>query len=534
MKPESEERALRITTIAAVVGCALGLMLCGPAASQDAAATTEATAHQAAPTAMSGALEGTVGADQYIVGPGDVLEVGFWGEVSRSERIVVSPDGDALISPVGPLRVAGLTLAQARQLVREKLAPYYRPSILSVSLIDLRTFQVHVVGSVAKPGAVEASAVTRVSQAIRLAGGLAEGASQRNILVVRGDERLTVDLTRYLLLGDNRANPFLSDGDVVNVPPGLESVYIYGSVYREGGYEFVEGESLGDLIDLGGGLRPEALAGSIELVRFDADSPDRSHLVPLPPDSADCGAVALAPGDRVFVRAREGWHRDAKVAVRGEVRFPGVYVIEEGVETLTGLVARAGGLTERASLADATVTRTAYAGTVFPVESGIEASKDLEGAFTDREIQLAQTLGREPKGTMSLRFEDIFGARGERSDLVLVDGDLVTVPKASMSVRVSGQVAVPGLVPYKPGEPYSYYIKAAGGFARGADLGGTRVVTAMSGEMVRVGGAEIRPGDMIWIPRKADRSGWVVLRDIIEVLAQMATIYVVADQIASE
>jgi protein involved in polysaccharide export with SLBB domain len=538
MGPGSEERALRKTAIAGVLGCALGcalgLVICGPAASQDAPVAVQAPAYQAAPPAKVGVLEGTVGADQYIVGPGDVLEIGFWGEVSRSEQVVVSPDGDALVSPVGPLRVAGLTLAQARQLVREKLAPYYRPSILSVSLIGLRTFQVHVVGSVARPGAIEASAVTRVSQAISLAGGLAEGASERNIRVARGGRRLDVDLTRYLLLGDNQSNPFLGDGDVINVPPRLESVYIYGSVYREGDYEFVEGESLRGLIELAGGLRPEALAGSIELVRFDADKPDESAPVPLPPDSAGYGAVTLMPGDRVFVRAREGWHRDAKAVVRGEVRFPGVYPIEEGVETLTGLVARAGGLTERASLADATVTRTAYSGTVFPVEVGIEASKEIEGAFADRELQLAQTLGRERKGTMSLKFDDIFGDRGERSDLILVDGDIVTVPKASMSVRVSGQVGAPGLVPYKPGEPYSYYIEMAGGFARGADLGGTRVVTAMAGEMVGVGGTEIRPGDMIWVPRKAERGGWTVVKDIIQVLAQVATIYVVADQLSSQ
>jgi protein involved in polysaccharide export with SLBB domain len=527
-------RATIVIFASCLVGSALTLLLSGQALSQESTPASQAPAYEAAPSATAGVLEGTVAADQYIVGPGDVLDVGFWGEVSRSERIEVSPDGDALVSPVGPLHVAGLTLAQTRQLVREKMAPYYRPTILSVSLVALRTFVVHVVGAVAKPGAFEASAVTRVSQAIKLAGGLAEGASERNIQVARGDERLAADLTRYLILGDNKANPFLNDGDVITVPPRLENVYIYGSVYRQGAYEFVEGESLRDLIDLGGGLRPEALASSVELQRFDAASPDLSQAVPLPPDSGGYHAVPLAPGDRVFVRAREGWHRDAKAEVRGEVRFPGVYLIDEGVETLTGLVARAGGLTERASLADASVTRTVYADTKFPVETGIEASKELEGALNERDLELAQTLGREPKGAMSLRFEDIFADRDGRSDLVLVDGDIVVVPKASMSVRVSGQVRVPGLVPYKPGEPYSYYIEMAGGFARGADLGGTRVVTAMAGEMVRVGGTEIRPGDIIWVPRKADRSGWSVLRDVIQLLAQAATIYVVADQIANK
>ena len=101
-------------------------------------------------------------------------------------------------------------------------------------------------GMVAMPGAYEANAVTRVSQVVAQAGTLDVDASLRNIEVRRDDETVHADLTRYLLLGDNSVNPFLRDGDVVHVPPRKGSVSAYGSVYRQGPFEFAGGETVAE------------------------------------------------------------------------------------------------------------------------------------------------------------------------------------------------------------------------------------------------------------------------------------------------
>ena len=479
----------------------------------------------------SGTLEGTVDADQYILGPGDVLQIGFWGDVNRSDRVVVNPDGDALVTPVGPLKVTGMTLAEARNVIKEKLAAYYRPSILSVSLVSIRSFQVHVVGMVERPGAFEVNAVTRVSQAVVRAGGLAPTASQRNIRVTRAGGELRADLTRYLLLGDNQMNPFLNDGDVVYVPPRSEQVHVYGSVYRAGAYEFIEGETLDALIDIAGGFKPEACLDSIEIERFPDEDPVVSRALFLSPEPETLKGFKVAPGDRIFVRSIQDWHRDAKVTVNGEVERPGVYVIQEGVETLSHLVARAGGLTDKASLAESRLVRGAYASTTFPIESEIEAIKDMESVLSEKDKQLVKTLSREPKGALSLRFEQIFAAKkGKRVDPPLYDGDLIEIPRASSSVRVSGQVENPGLVAFRPGEKSGYYIRQAGGFAPGADVGGTRLVTALNGQMMSPSGTEVRAGDIIWVPGKKEFSLWGAVKDIVQVLAGIATVYVVIDQ----
>jgi protein involved in polysaccharide export with SLBB domain len=482
----------------------------------------------------AGALEGNVDPGQYVLGPGDVLAIGFWGDANRSETVFVNPDGDAIVPPVGPIHVAGLTLAEARGLISEKLRVYYRPSVLSISLVSVRSFQVHVVGMVKKPGALEANAVTRVSQVIARAQGLAEAASGRNIRLIRGQDTLRVDLSRYLLLGDNKMNPFVRDGDVVYVPPRYESVPIWGSVYREGLYEFTEGETLGEIIELAGGLRPEALTDSVEVQRFRADDPASSQSMVLALEPTVLGQFTMAPGDRVFVRSVAGWHRDAEATIRGEVEHPGIYVIDDGGETLSQLIARAGGLTEKASLAEARLVRGLYASRHYPVEVMLDSLRIAEGGLSDKDLSLAQTLAREPKGAVSINFESLYAVKGRRLDLPLYDGDVIDIPRASLSVRVSGSVRNPGLVAFKRGESASYYIKQAGGSASRADVRGTRVVTAVSGQTLGPSGTEIRPGDIVWVPQRKDVSWWAGAKNVLELLVQVATIYIVVHQITTK
>ncbi|MFH1314164.1 MAG: SLBB domain-containing protein [Candidatus Eisenbacteria bacterium] len=481
----------------------------------------------------AGVLEGTLDPDQYILGAGDVLEIGFWGDVNRREIVSANPDGDILVPPIGPIRVDGLTLTQVRETIKDALAPYYTPSILSVSLVSIRTFQVHVVGMVETPGALEANGVTRASQVIGLAGGLQADGSRRNIIIRRGPDTVPVDLSSYLLLGDNSANPFLRDGDVVYVPPGPGMVYVYGSVYRPRGYEFVEGEVLGSLLDLAGGFRPEALTDEIEIHRFDTEDPTLSRAILLPVVPGELDRFEMMQGDRVFIRALPGWHEDAKVELRGEVMYPGVYVIEDGLVKLSEVIDMAGGFTEDASLAESRLIRGSYAWSTYPVERELGVIRDMEGSLEGKDGDLLKTMSRELKGAVSVSFEKVFVDDGTGHDPLLFDGDIVDVPRVSDFVRVAGHARNPGLVPLKKGEGHKYYIKQAGGFAPGADKGGTRVIKAVGGQRVRPRGEDVHPGDIIWIPAKKDRSWWDVTKDVLQMLAQIATIYLVADTVSS-
>jgi len=481
-----------------------------------------------------GTLEQTIDPETYIVGPGDVLQIGFWGDVNRSEAVRVNPDGTVVIPPIGPLKVDGLTLAEAKRLIIERLSAYYRPQILSVSLSSLRTFYVHTSGWVNEQGVVEVNGATRVSQAIALAGGLADGASTRNIELRRGDTIFKVDLARYLYLGDKTANPYLTGGDVVYVPGQVGPVWIYGEVYRPGMYEYREGESLNDLIELAGGFKPSALLDTIEVQRFDTDDPTVSLPILVPAEKSHLSRFQMQLGDRVFIRAIPDWHRDAKVEIRGEVNYPGIYVIDEGKERLSDLIARAGGFTERASLAESKLIRGLYASKTYPVEEELRALSNLQDNLTYKDKDLLRTIAREPKGALSIDFEKIFIDGNSSLDLPLYAGDVIEVPRATDFVRVAGQVNNPGLVRFESSYTYKDYIRLAGGFARNADRRGTRIITARAGQQLAARSARIYPGDIIWVPKKQERSWWEITKEIIQVVAQVATIYVVIDTITTQ
>jgi hypothetical protein len=195
-------------------------------------------------------------------------------------------------------------------------------------------------------------------------------------------------------------------------------------------------------------------------------------------------------------------------------------------------VAQAGGLTDKASLAEARLIRGAYALRKFPIESEIDTVTTSENTFTEKEKSLINTLKREPKGAVAVDFERVFAAKGRRLDPVLYDGDIIDIPRATLFVRISGQVKTPGLVAFKPGQGSGYYIGLAGGFAPGADKSGTRLVTALNGQMVKPGGMTIRPGDIVWVPTAPERSWWSATKDFIAVLASVATIYFIINQIS--
>jgi len=479
-----------------------------------------------------GSLEGALDPDVYTLGPGDVLQIGLWGDVNRQEAVTVNPSGEILIPPVGPVDVAGRTLEEVRGMVTEILSDYYRPNILSVSLVSLRTFIVHVVGFVDEPGAVEVNGVTRVSQAIALAGGIQTGGSTRNIVVRRNGEALRADLVAYSQIGDNTFNPFLRDGDAIYVPAWSSSVRLYGSVGRPGVYEFVEGETLAGLLRLGGGFRPEAYREEIEVQRFDPLNSDISKSILLKGAPALLAGFDLKTGDRVFIRAIPGWQDDATVEIVGEVRFPGVYVIDEGHATLSGIIQEAGGLTEDASLAEASLIRTSYERREHPIERELEVLRDLADSFEEDEKDLLKTMGREEKGRVAVSFEEVFLGRGESEDALLFDGDVIEIPRASNYVRVAGQVLNPGLVAVVEGKDYSFYIKEAGGYAPDADRGSTVLIRGASGVKIDPWGKDVSPGDVIWVPLSPERDWWQIAKDVISIGAQIATIWLVVDSVS--
>jgi protein involved in polysaccharide export with SLBB domain len=178
-------------------------------------------------------LAGAVDPDEYVLGPGDLLEIAYIGRSSPFEQVRVSPSGRIHLAPTGPIEVAGLTLAAAEMLLKTRLSEYYAGTRITVDLLEVRRFRVHLLGHVLVPGTIETAATRRASDLLPTNDALMERASLRNLVLRRKTgEEIRVDLVRYRLLGDLAVNPMLEDGDVLYVPAQRDSVSVFGRVPR--------------------------------------------------------------------------------------------------------------------------------------------------------------------------------------------------------------------------------------------------------------------------------------------------------------
>ena len=157
-------------------------------------------------------------------------------------------------------------------------------------------------------------------------------------------------------------------------------------------------------------------------------------------------------------------------------------------------------------------------------------AREQEGLVTDGERDYLVALTRERRA-ISLTASAWAKPGRAWSDIPLLDGDRIVVPRRSLTVMVQGEVRAPGHVPFQPGGNVGEYIAAAGGFTGSANKGRVRVTLAATGRPV--GGNDVRTlhaGDIVWVPARTPRSFWSTLRDVLTTAAQVATIYLVIDQ----
>jgi protein involved in polysaccharide export with SLBB domain len=473
------------------------------------------------------ALEGPVDPDRYRIGPGDVFAVTIVGPSPETFRVPVTPEGFVLVPGSGIVDVAGLSLTEAKARIGGSLGDSYRNVDLHVALVDLRRVRVHVTGEVLRPGTYTGSALDLAGEMVAAAGGLGENASQRAIRLLRRDgTELRVDLDRYSKTGDIASNPTILGGDIVHVPFVKERVSVEGAVESPGTYEFVEGDTVGGLLEIAGGLTWDARTDSLEIRPrgFAAVERDSNTL------ALNDGTLgrALRDGDQINVGYLEDRSAFPFVRIEGEVRFPGPYGIREGADRLSDVVRRAGGFTPEASLGEATLVRANGAEKTDPEFERLKLIpvQDMSGT----EYAYFKSKSRERKGLVVVDFAGL-AAGDEAEDRLLGNGDLIFVPERRETITVSGNVTFPGLITYVPDRQAGYYIAQAGGYSSMADRGETTVIKAVSGEWEPAGDAgTIVPGDEVWVPERPDRDWWQFAQDAVRFAASIATVYLVIDQ----
>lgn len=498
-----------------------------PAAAQVDAAQDTTSRRPARPAATGNAergplLDAPISRTEYPLGPGDVVEVAIFGDYNDVFSISVTPEGSLVVPGIGIARVLGLNLEDAQDRVQALVGRFYRNVDVRLALSRVRTFKVFVVGDVPEPGMREASAATRVSEVL---GAVARSGPvvRRNVTLRRaGGEEIRLDMRRFLQTGDVGSNPTLREGDALVVPTLDERVDVNGRLRFPGQYEFRPGETLAQLLEVanGGAGFPANAADTVRLVRF-ADAQSRSEHVftRAQATGAEGARFVLRPFDAVYVTEVGNYKLQQAASVTGAVMRPGTYPIRQDTTTVRDLVQMAGGFAPNASLAEATLRRTAGGSSRTTLEN---VPAEL---LTDDERRLLQVRAQGDASTVVVDFERLFVAGAQALDVPVRSGDVLTVPEARNQVTVLGGVRTPGILPYYPGQPVSYYVRLAGGYARNADAGAVRVIKARQGTPMHWRDVdEMEPGDTVIVPFSERRNWLTTLQSIQSVIGAVSGI----------
>jgi polysaccharide biosynthesis/export protein len=281
---------------------------------------------------------------EYVLGSGDAVEVDLWGGVSHRFYRIVDREGRITLPEVGPVLVAGKSLAEVQESVQKTLRTQFRDVSADISLARLRTIRVYVVGDVARPGAYDIGSLSTPLNALFAAGGPTERGSLRILKHNRGNQLVQeVDVYDLLLHGVKGNIERLEDGDTVMVPPLGPEITIEGMVRRPAIYEQKDEKSLADIIALAGGLLPTATLRHIEVQRIVAHDKQTMLSLDIPADdpSGDAtkqlDAFRVQDGDKIRIYPITPYAQDA-VYLEGHVIRPGKYSYRDGMR-LTDLIA---------------------------------------------------------------------------------------------------------------------------------------------------------------------------------------------------
>jgi protein involved in polysaccharide export with SLBB domain len=251
--------------------------------------------------------------DNYVLGPGDIVNVIMRGHEVSEYSVTVDRDGRVIIPNLDPVAAAGRTFGQVRQELSERIAKAFINTRAFISVATVRQISVMVSGEVNVPGVRTLSGLNTPIDALLLSGGVRKTGSLRNITVVRGGRAIRLDLYGVLAQGGAARVGNLTDGDRIIVPPLDGTVAIAGLVRRQGIYELAGGAASADaLVRLAGGVE---IAGNYRLSKVQLERNGTTRLVPI------TGGTPVRDGEILFVDQSVDIALD-RVTLQGAVKLP--------------------------------------------------------------------------------------------------------------------------------------------------------------------------------------------------------------------
>lgn len=282
----------------------------------------------------------------YRLGPGDEVIIDIWGASENTIRQTISPEGTILVRGLGPVHLSGMTVKEANSFLQREFSKIYSGisgtepnSEIKLTLGDIRTIQINIMGEVSVPGTYTLSAFSTVFHALYRAGGVNRIGSLRSIKVVRdGKTFADLDVYDFIMKGKMKDDIRLQEGDVIIVDPYQSLVEIVGKVKRPMFYEMKPTETVATILNYAGGFTGDAYKKAIRLVRKSG----REHQV-FNVDEMDYSVFRLDDGDMITIDAVLDRFEN-RVEVRGAVYRAGLYQLDGTVNTVKQLIKKAEGL----------------------------------------------------------------------------------------------------------------------------------------------------------------------------------------------
>lgn len=282
----------------------------------------------------------------YRLGPGDEVIIDIWGTSQNTIRRQISPDGTINIEKIGPVNLSGMTVAEANDYMKKVMGKTYSGLDttdgnleIRLTLGNIRTIQINVMGEVRQPGTYALSSFSTVFHALYRAGGVSEIGSLRNVQLVRGGKTVaTVDVYDFIMKGKTQDDIRLQEGDVIIIPAYEALVKISGYVKRPMKFEMKKNETLATLINYAGGFASDAYTRSLRVVRQNGEEYEINTVKEI-----NYSTYAMRNGDVVTAEAILNRFTN-KLEIRGAVYRPGIYQLSGELNTVRALVSEAKGL----------------------------------------------------------------------------------------------------------------------------------------------------------------------------------------------
>lgn len=452
-----------------------------------------------------------------LIAAGDQLRIRIWGQVNFSANLLVSREGEIYLPKAGAVHVAGLTLGQAQDHLRQALDRIYRNFELSMDLGEIHSIQIYVAGAARRPGEYTVSALSTLIDAVFSSGGPSAAGSMRHVELKRGGKTITdLDLYELLVRGDKSGDMQLQPGDVLYIPAVGPQVALLGSVHQPGIYELRGQQTLSAALDAAGGRTAMAEGAHISVDRIEEHAQRRAFEVA---DNADGLSTGLADGDIVRVDAIASAYRDT-VTLNGSVANPGRYRWHSGMHLSDLLPNRDALLTRgywwrRTQLgfpasefvpaldqqAAASHTNSAASSVSRPAASGFTGNNGNQNSNTDDENENSapmpspalqtnwdyaaiERLNPATMKTSLISFDlgKLVLDHDASQDRELMAGDVVTIfsqddvhppmDQRTKYVQLDGEVVHAGVYSVQPGESLRSLVMRAGGLTSKAYLYG--------------------------------------------------------------